>query len=186
MQKEIKKVASILKKGGVILYPTDTIWGLGCDATNEKAVQKLFFIKKRMEDKSVISLVSSFEMLQNYADGLDENIKSFFKHEKPTTVILPRGKNMVKGVINQNGSAAFRIPQTFFCKELIRNLKTPLVSTSANISGQKSPSFFDEIDQEIKLAVDYIVSEKFEENATHQPSRILLLKEENEILVVRD
>ena len=139
-----------------------------------------------MEDKSVISLVNGFEMLQNYADGLDENIKSFFKNEKPTTVILPRGKNMIKGVINQNGSAAFRIPQTFFCKELINSLKAPLVSTSANISGQKAPSFFEEIDQEIKQAVDYIVPEKFEENATHQPSRILLLKEDNEILIIRD
>ena len=186
MQKEIEKITSILKNGGVILYPTDTVWGLGCDATNEKAVQKVFCIKKRMEDKSMISLVDSFDMIQNYADGLDEKAKVFFENEKPTTVIVPQGKNMIKGVVNQNGSAAFRIPKTFFCKELIKNLKTPLVSTSANISGKKAPSFFKEIEKEIKQAVDYIVPEKFEENSTHQPSRILLLKEENEFLVIRD
>lgn len=186
MKYQVEKAISVLKNGGVILYPTDTVWGLGCDATNEGAVKKLFAIKKRMEDKSVICLVDNFEMIQNYADIFDENIKNLFLNERPTTVILPQGKKMAKGVINQNGSVAFRIPNTKFCQALLKNLKKPLVSTSANVSGQKTPSFFKEVGEEIKKAVDYIVPEEFEENATHQPSRILLLNEAGEVLVIRD
>ncbi len=186
MDQEIEKIVAVLNAGGVILYPTDTIWGLGCDATNEQAVQKLFGIKKRMEDKSVICLVDSFETIQKYANGLDERMKFLFENEKPTTVIIPEGKKMAKGVINQNGSAAFRIPRVLFCQTLLKVFKKPLVSTSANVSCCKTPFCFNEITEEIKQAVDYIVPEKFEQNATHQPSRILLLKETKEILVIRD
>lgn len=187
MKNEVEKTVDVLKNGGVILYPTDTVWGLGCDATNLKAVQKLFKIKKRLEDKSVITLVDNFAKIKHYADVNEEQHSLMFKNNsKPTTVILPKGKNMAKGVINQNGSVAFRIPNHQFCQACLKTFQKPLVSTSANISGEKSPVFFKEISSEIKNAVDYIVSEKYEENSTHKPSRILLLKETGEILTVRD
>lgn len=187
MKKEVEKTVAVLNNGGVILYPTDTVWGLGCDATNLNAVQKLFKIKKRLEDKSVIALVDNFEKIKKYADCVDEkNAVIFSIDNKPTTVILPKGKNMVKGVINQNGSVAFRIPNHQFCQACLKTFQKPLVSTSANISGEKTPVYFKEISNEIKSLVDYVVSEQYEENSTHKPSRILLLKETGEILTVRE
>ena len=187
MKEIIQKAITVLNEGGVILYPTDTVWGLGCDATNKIAVDRLFLIKKRMEDKSVIVLVDNFKMLQQYAENfsVDSSVLNL-SLSIPTTFILPKGKNMVKGVINQNGSAAFRVPKHLFCEELLKEFKKPLVSTSANISGDVTPYFYEEIKAEIKELVDFIVPKDCEGDLTHKPSRILAVKESGELLVVRE
>lgn len=187
MKEEVQKAVDVLNRGGVILYPTDTVWGLGCDATNEKAVRKLFLIKKRMEDKSVITLVDNFETVKKYAQEVPFMLEEYIlKAPVPTTFILPKGKDMVKGVINKNGSAAFRIPKHNFCQELLSFFKKPLVSTSANLSGEKAPAFFDEITDEIKNSVDYIAPLFCEGVMTYSPSKILFLKETGDFLIIRE
>ncbi len=185
-KKEIKKIVSLLEQGCVVLYPTDTVWGLGCDALNEKAVKRLFQIKKRMEDKSVISLIDTVERLTPFVNGITKEIENMLLNtDIPQTVILPRVFNLPSGVINQNGSAAFRIPKHHFCIELLKIFKKPLVSTSANISGEKTPFYFEEISDEIKRSVDYIVPSVFEGETTHKPSQIILVLSNGEIQSIR-
>ena len=187
MRKIVQKTVAVLNAGGVILYPTDTVWGLGCDATNQTAVDRLFLIKKRLEDKSVIVLVDNFNSLQEYTENF--SLDSVYLNEErsvPTTFVFPRGKNMVKGVINQNGSAAFRVPKHLFCEELLKEFKKPLVSTSANISGDETPYFYEEIKSEIKQQADFVVPQDYEGDLTRKPSRILLVKETGDVLVIRE
>ena len=185
-EQEIQKVIEVLEHGGVILYPTDTVWGLGCDALNEKAVERLFKIKKRMEDKSVISLVDRVERLSPFVFGITEEISNLLSNASiPQTVILPKVFNLPKGVINQNGSAAFRIPKHSFCIKLLERFKKPLVSTSANISGEQTPLYYNDISDEIKNAVDYIIPFVFEGEITHKPSQIILILPNGTIQSVR-
>lgn len=186
MIKLIDKVVDILKKGGVILYPTDTVWGLGCDATNAQAVDRLFKIKKRMQDKSVIVLIENEKALNFFVDDIDKRLISFLtdSHE-PQTVIFPQVKNLPLGVMNQNGSGAFRIPKNEFCLALLNRFKHPLVSTSANYSGEATPLFFENISVDIKKEVDFVVPVCFEKGATHQPSKIVLIQKDGSTLFLR-
>lgn len=186
LHEEVLKSVQILNAGGIILYPTDTIWGLGCDAYNKKAVERLFKIKERMADKSVIVLIDSLCLVK-------ENILTLFKEgdsllqnsTKPQTVIFPKVTGFPLGVLNLNGSMAFRIPKHKFCQELLKEFKRPLVSTSANISGEKTPLYFDEISDKIKHQVDYVVSKSVEGEMTHQPSRIVLLENDGTSSLIR-
>jgi L-threonylcarbamoyladenylate synthase len=176
----------ILDSDGIILYPTDTIWGIGCDATNSIAVQKIFQLKKRAEKKSMIILVSDETMINSYVSNPSEKILSFLSSaKKPTTAIFKNAIHLPSNLINEYGSIAIRIPKDEFCIELIRQLKKPLVSTSANISGEKFPQNFEEVSGEIKNGVDYMVQHRQNDFSEKAPSSIIKLNEENEIQIIR-
>lgn len=176
LQDEIKKSLEILKSGGVILYPTDTIWGLGCDATNEEAVQKLLTIKNRPPEKSLIVLLDDDNKLQSYVSEIPDVAYDLIEYsENPLTVIFSNAKNLAPSVINSDGSVGIRIVKHDFCTELVQRFRKPIVSTSANLSGQPSPRFFDELDQEILSAVDYVVDFEQEKRTISKPSTIVKL-----------
>ena len=180
MQNEIDKALEVLEKGGSILYPTDTIWGVGCDATNEDAITNIFKIKKRAENKSLISLVANKEQLKNITD----NIPNIDITSSPTTIIYPSAKGLNKNLLADNGSAAIRIVQDEFCQRLITKFGKAIVSSSANISGKPSPKNFSEISTEIKSSVDYIVNLRHNELMI-MPSKILIINENGNITKIR-
>ena len=180
MEKEIKKAIEILKNGGTILYPTDTIWGIGCDATNYIAVSKIFKIKKRKDSKALISLVADKEQLKTITT-LKPKINII---TKPTTIIYPSAKKLSMNLLSNDGSAGIRIVQDIFCKKLIKIFGRPIVSTSANISGEKQPLKFSEITREIKKNVDYIVNLRRNETMK-TPSEILKIMSDGSIKKIR-
>ncbi|WAC40442.1 L-threonylcarbamoyladenylate synthase [Pedobacter sp. SL55] len=176
IKEEINKTLEILKNGGVILYPTDTVWGLGCDATNAEAVAKVNEIKGRSADKSLIVLLDTDNKLQSYVNDVSEVAYDLIEYaEKPLTVIFSNAKNLAANVINADGSVGIRIPKHDFCQQLVQRFRKPIVSTSANISGEPTPKFFDEISDEVKDAVDYIVELEQEDKTPKQPSTIVKL-----------
>lgn len=178
IQNEIKKALEVLISGGVILYPTDTIWGLGCDATNEAAVQKLLELKNRPEHKSLIVLLDNDNKLQSYVKEIPEVAYDLIEYaEKPLTIIFDAAKNLAPSVINKDGSVGIRIVKHDFCSPLIQRFRKPLVSTSANLSGEASPKNFDDIDDAIKAGVDYIVDFEQEKRQHGAPSTIIKLGE---------
>ena len=176
MREEINKAFEVLKNGGVILYPTDTVWGLGCDATNEAAVAKINLIKGRASDKSLIVLLANENNLQSYVTEIPEVAYELIEYaENPMTIIFSGAKNLAKNVINNDGSVGIRVVKHDFCEQLIQRLRKPIVSTSANLSGQPTPLFFNDIDQEIINAVDYVVDFEQEDRTTKKPSTIIKL-----------
>lgn len=176
MREEINKALEILKNGGVILYPTDTVWGLGCDATNVDAVTKVNDIKGRSADKSLIVLLDTDNKLQSYVNDVPEVAYELIEYtEKPLTIIFSNAKNLASNVINSDGSVGIRIPKHDFCQQLIQRFRKPIVSTSANISGEPTPKFFDEISEDVKDAVDYIIDLEQEDRTPKQPSTIVKL-----------
>jgi len=180
MQTEIYKALAVLKKGGIILYPTDTVWGIGCDATNYDAISKIFKIKKRTENKALISLVADEKQLKN----ISGTIPNLDITSTPTTVIYPAIKGLSSNLLAENGSAAIRITKDDFCKQIIQLLGKAIVSTSANISGNETPKQFSEISEEIKNNVDYIVNLRQNELMS-TPSTILLINEDASIKKMR-
>ncbi len=165
-----------LRKGDTILYPSDTIWGLGCDARNEKAVDKLFVLKQRPDNKAFIILISKIEQLSEYVLEVPElawNLVEFA--EKPLTVIYPKGKNLPSNLMGEDGSIAIRLVKDEFCKGLVHKLERAIVSTSANFSGQPSPTKFTDISPEIVNGVDYVLHNPKGENKNTQPSQIVKL-----------
>jgi len=171
-----KEAVNHFKKGETVLYPSDTIWGLGCDARNEKAVDKLFQLKQRPENKSFIVLISKIEQLTEYVVEIPElawNLVEFA--EKPLTVIYPKGKNLAPNLMGADGSIAIRLVKDEFCKGLVHRMERGIVSTSANLSGQPSPANYAEISPEIIANVDYILKNPKGENLTTQPSQIVKL-----------
>lgn len=176
LKEEVNKALEILKNGGVILYPTDTIWGLGCDATNETAVAKINEIKGRSSDKSFIVLLDNDNKLQSYVTKIPDVAYELIEYaENPITIIFSGAKNLAKNVINADGSVGIRVVKHDFCEQLLQRFRKPIVSTSANLSGEKSPQFFDEISEEIKKSVDYIVELEQESQAVKKPSTIIKL-----------
>ncbi len=158
MRDEVINCVKALNDGKVILYPTDTIWGIGCDATNNKAVQKIFKIKKRHERKSLIILLDKAEKLEKYVQKVPEIVYDLIKSvDKPLTIVYPEAKNLAKGVIAEDKSIAIRIVKDEFCKRIINLLDKPIVSSSANLSGEKPPLVFSKISDEITKKADYIV-----------------------------
>ena len=178
--KIINKALEVLKNGGVILYPTDTIWGIGCDATNEKAVERIYQIKERNESKALITLVGNYNQLLNYT-----KIKSKeAKNSSPTTIIYPNVRGLAKNLLSHDESAAIRIVQNEFCKKLILKFNNAIVSTSANISGEEFPKRFSEINPKIVDNVDYVIDLE-NDSLLHEPSKILkvnLIGEVTEII----
>lgn len=182
---DINKATEILKKGGVILYPTDTIWGLGCDATNQKAVDRIFGIKRRADSKSMLSLVGSDGMLQQFVHKVPDAAWQLIDAAvNPLTIIYDRPRGIASNLTAEDGSAGFRITSEEFSKNLCLRLRRPVVSTSANISGSASPVCFDEIDKEIISAVDYI-AEYGRGNRGKTPSNIIKVTDSDIITIIR-
>lgn len=184
---EVNNSIAVLEKGGVLLYPTDTIWGIGCDATNEKAIDTIFSIKNRPENKSCIILFPTLKEALKYTAFPPECIYDLMEEYKqiPTTFIINNSIGLAKGAVHENQSMAFRIPQHRFCIQLLKKFGKPIVSTSANLSGKPSPSFFEEIDDEIKSKVDYIVNPEMPDTSTHAPSKIIRIYPDNRYEVIR-
>lgn len=186
MQQEIKNACNTLNSGGVILYPTDTIWGIGCDATNEEAVKRVYEIKRRADMKSMLVLMDNPAKLQTYlADVPDIAWDLIELADKPLTIIYDDAKNLAKNLLSEDGSVGIRITEERFSSELCRQFRKPIVSTSANISGEASPQNFGEISEEIKNAVDYVVDFRQKETAKSQPSGIIKLAKNGSITVIR-
>ena len=180
MRIELEKCVNILKKGGVILYPTDTIWGIGCDATNSEAIAKIYNIKKRNDSKALISLVANKKQLKEITGDVP-NIDIL---SKPTTVIYPKAIGISHKLLATDGSAAIRITQDHFCQQLVSKLGEAIVSTSANISGLPNPKSFSEISQDILNNVDYIVNLRKDELMIN-PSTILKINIDGRITKIR-
>ncbi|MCH4147393.1 MAG: threonylcarbamoyl-AMP synthase [Prevotella sp.] len=183
---DIKNAVEVLKKGGVILYPTDTVWGIGCDATNEAAVAKVYQIKHRDDSKALICLVDSDARLQRYVRNVPEVAWQLLDAAtKPTTVILDNAVNLAPNLIAEDGSIALRITKEAFSKELCYRFQKALVSTSANISGEPAAANYCDISQELLDAVDYVCFTRRQEHKPHTPSSIIRLTENGEITIIR-
>jgi len=176
-----------LQNGGTILYPTDTVWGLGGDGTCPEAVQKIYALKQRDESKALIILVKDLEMLRNYVEEIPVAVFEILTNaQRPTTIIYPKARNLAPNLIATDGSVAIRIPQHDFCQALFEQWQKPLVSTSANISEQPTPIHFNEISDQIKNQVDHIVPKKhFDIQTPTQPSRILKIEMDGSLFVIR-
>lgn len=186
-ENEIRLCADVIKSDGVVLYPTDTIWGLGCNPFSETAMNKLFEVKKRPRDKRVILLVNSWEMLSRFAQISDEvriKMDELYK-EIPTTFILEKVKNIPEYLLSEDGSVAVRIVTSGFAYELIHALDYPVTSTSANIAGKPSPTSYKDISTEITSSVDFKVSPEWDKGSG-KPSKIIKLHPENGYTVIRD
>jgi L-threonylcarbamoyladenylate synthase len=186
MVKDLQNSLKVLKKGGIILYPTDTIWGIGCDATNPAAVDQIFRIKKRSDYKSLLVLLDDPERLSVYVKEIPEIAWEIIKvSNQPLTIIYPGGINLAPNIIHSDGSVGIRITGDKFCKELIRQLGRPIISTSANVSGESSPSKYMDISEKIKSSVDYIVKWRQDDTARKNPSPIIKLGLKGEIKIIR-
>jgi len=183
--KDIDIALKTLKKGELLLYPTDTVWGIGCDATNYEAVQKIFELKKREDSKTMICLVNSIQMLNQYIEEIPETAYPILKYANtPTTIIYDRPLRVSENLIAQDKTLAIRIVQTGFCGELLKRFKKPIVSTSANISGNPTPKVFKEIENDILKGVDYVVTLERDKKPA-KPSSIIKLSTNGEVKIIR-
>lgn len=183
---DIKRCADVLERGGVILYPTDTVWGLGCDALNPAAVDKIYNLKHRPKDKSMIVLLADArDVLQFVAAPPPDIIAMIESFNRPTTVIYPDALEFPANVVNADGSIAIRVTSDPFCKSLIKRFRRPIVSTSANISGMPTPSIYTMIGKEIIEGADYVVKYRQGDNTIHAPSRIIRIDDDGKIVVLR-
>jgi L-threonylcarbamoyladenylate synthase len=185
-EKDVENSLACLKKGGVILYPTDTIWGLGCDATNADAIQRIYNIKQRDDSKSLIILVAEERDILQYVAAPDLQVFDFIeKQTRPTTIIFEHAVGLPENLVAEDGSIAIRIVREPFCRHLIKRLKKPIVSTSANISGKPSPQDFTSISQEVIEGVDYIVEWRQQDLSPAQPSQIIKWMNDGSYTVIR-
>lgn len=183
---DIRNAVKTLRAGGVILYPTDTIWGLGCDATNSEAVKKIYSIKQRAANKSLIILVNSAAMLTRYVDNPPEVALQMAElTESPLTIVYDRGRSLAEGVASADGSVGVRICAEPFCDELITALRKPLVSTSANISGSDAPALFDEISEELKASVDYVCLWRQDDRSRAKASSVIRVSGNGVVKILR-
>lgn len=185
-QDDIKNSLSVLQNGGIIIYPTDTIWGLGCDATNRDAVNRINEIKSRSENKSLIILVNGLTMLERYVKKIPPIACELIDvSDSPLTIIYPEGKNLASGICAADNSVAIRICGEPFCNELISRFRKPLVSTSANISGRPAPSGFYDIDHELLTRADYVVKYRSDEIRKFAPSPLIRVETNGIINIIR-
>ena len=183
---DIVNAIRVLEQGGIILYPTDTIWGIGCDATNSKAVDKIYHIKRRTEAKSLIILLDNFEKLSDYVEKVPDITSDLLASiTNPVTIIYSNARRLAQNVIAADGTIAIRIVKDDFCNELIRRFGKPIVSTSANISGVEPPVVFSQIVDEIKKSIDYIVSYKQDYFTRSKPSTIIRLRDDGMYTIIR-
>jgi L-threonylcarbamoyladenylate synthase len=185
-QEDIKKCLNTLRQGGVILYPTDTVWGLGCDPTNEPAVNRIFDLKSRDEHKSLIILADGLAMIERYVAEIPEIVPELTGvSDNPLTIIYPMGKNLAKGVCSNDGSIAIRICHDDFCSELINRFRKPIVSTSANPSGTRTPANFSEIDKVITEKADYVVRYRQDDRQINSVSPVIKVNADGSIKIIR-
>ena len=185
-EQDIKSAVETMRNGGVILYPTDTVWGIGCDATNAEAVKKVYDIKHRDDSKALICLVDSDHRLQRYVRNVPDVAWQIFDcADKPTTVILDGAVNLAPNLIAEDGSIALRITQEPFSKELCYRFQKAIVSTSANISGEPAAANYRDISEEILNAVDYVCWSRRQEHKPHTPSSIIKLGEDGQVKIIR-
>ena len=183
---DIKNAINILKQGGIILYPTDTVWGIGCDATNTEAVAKVYKIKHRDDSKAMICLIDSDKRLQKYVRDVPNVAWDLLELvTKPTTVILDDAVNLAPNLVSNDGSIAMRITKEVFSQELCYRFQKPLVSTSANISGQPAAANYADISEEILNAVDYVCWTRRQEHKPHTPSSIIKLAKDGTVTIIR-
>lgn len=186
MNEEIKKACQVMREGGVILYPTDTIWGIGCDATNEEAVRRVYEIKRRADSKAMLVLVDSAVKVDFYVQDVPEVAWDLIElADKPLTIIYSGARNLAPNLLAEDGSVGIRVTGEEFSRRLCQQFRKAIVSTSANVSGQPSPQNFSEISDEIKAAVDYIVDYRREETAQARPSSIIKLDKGGVIKIIR-
>jgi L-threonylcarbamoyladenylate synthase len=187
MEQEILKCKELLQQGKILLYPTDTVWGIGCDATNEEAVKRIYTIKQRQESKSMIILLDTTDRLPLYVAKIPLIAWDLITHTyRPTTYIYPTAYNLPKQLIHSDGTIAIRVTTNPFCKKLIKALDKPLVSTSANVSGAATPVFFSEISQEIIDIVDYAVPQNYADSIEYKPSRLVKFIDDYNFTVIRE
>ncbi len=180
-------ITDVLVKGGLLLFPTDTIWGIGCDATNDEAIRKIYTLKKRDLSQKFIILVDSLDMLRNYVQEVPPKIDNLLLyHERPLTVIYEKAKNLPDILISEDGSIAIRVVVDDFCKDLIHQFGKPIVATSANVSGSPFPPNFGGISSEIIQGVDYVVKNKQNSKVAGQPSVLIKLSEKGELIFLRE
>ncbi|RYY64403.1 MAG: threonylcarbamoyl-AMP synthase [Chitinophagaceae bacterium] len=185
-ENDISACCQAMFSGGIILYPTDTVWGIGCDATNEQAVEKIFSLKKRNEEKSMIILLAEEKDILQYTDHPNAVVFDYIKGiHKPTTVIYEGAKNLAKNLINKDGTIGIRLVKDEFCLALLKAFGSPIVSTSSNISGYPAPSFFEDIDVQIKSGVDYIVQHRRDDLTPTSPSTVIKLDKDGRIQILR-
>jgi len=185
INQEVYKAFEIIQNGGIILYPTDTVWGIGCDATNAEAVKKIYALKQREESKSMIVLMNGEKMMYNVFKEIPEVAWQILDlSEKPTTLILDNPKNIAPNIIADDNTLGVRLVKEPFCYKLMERMKKPLVSTSANISGMPTPKSFKEISPEILNGVDYVVNLQHEK-ICDKPSTIIKLTNDNQVKIIR-
>lgn len=186
MKDEIIKAAQVVKDGGVILYPTDTIWGLGCDPTNDTAINKLMQIKNRSASKSLVVLVHNESLLKRYAKEIPEVCYDLLDFaDKPLTIVYPNAQHVSTAVSAEDNSIAIRLTKDEFCAQLITRLKAGIISTSANSSGEEAPNSFEEVSEEVKNSVDYVVNLP-SRLGTSKPSQIIKIKQNSEVEIIRE
>lgn len=187
MEEDIKKAIEILRKGGVILYPTDTIWGIGCDATNKDAVARIYEIKKRADNKAMLVLTDSMTSIERYVDEVPEMAFSLNDlSEKPITIIYDHAINVAPNLLGDNNSLGMRVSREKFSNELCKRFRKPIVSTSANISGEPTAHYFKEISENIKSQVDYVVQYRQNDVEPHEASSVIMLSADGTIKVLRN
>lgn len=187
MNEDIKQALDVLYAGGLILYPTDTIWGIGCDATNKEAVKKVYELKNRVDSKALITLVDSMTKVEFYIQDVPEVAWDLVElTDKPLTIIYDKARNVAENLVAEDGSLAIRVTQEKFSQTLCQRFRKAIVSTSANISGEPSPQSFDEISDEIKNGVDYIVKYRQDDKSKAKPSSIIKLGSTGEVKIIRE
>jgi L-threonylcarbamoyladenylate synthase len=183
---DIRESLAVLRNGGLILYPTDTIWGLGCDATSPAATDKIFRIKSRDRNKSLIILVDGEQMLEKYVRDIPEIVYELISvSDDPLTIIYPGGKNLAEGICSDDGSVGIRVCHDEFCQELISRFRKPIVSTSANFSGNPSPENFGEIDKSVIDAADYVVEYRRDDRRKFSASPVIKIELDGTIKIIR-
>jgi len=186
LKDEITKALKVVQDGGIILYPTDTIWGIGCDATNTEAVQKIYKLKQRAESKSMIILLDTDAKLPSYIRDVPELAYNLIEYaENPLTLVMPGARNISPALIAVDGSVGIRVAKHPFCEGLIQRMRKPLVSTSANISGKPSPQYFSQVEQEIIDGVDYVVDIDQHSMEIKNPSTIMRLEADGKFEFIR-
>lgn len=183
---DVAKAVEILRNGGVVLYPTDTVWGIGCDATDDEAVRRIFAIKQRAEAKAMITLVDGLPMLDRYTENIPDVAEQLIEEAvSPLTIVLDRPRGLAPSLLAPDGSAGFRVTSEEYSRELCRRLRKPVVSTSANISGSPTPRFFKEISQEIIEAMDYVSSYRRDDNQPRRSSSVIKISDDATFQILR-
>lgn len=186
MDEDIKLACDVLQRGGVILYPTDTVWGIGCDATNSEAVKRVFAIKQRADHKAMIVLLGDERNLDRYVDDVPEIAYDLVSlSEKPLTIVYDKGINLAPELLGSDGSVGVRVTREEFSCRLCKTFKRPIVSTSANLSGTQAPAIFDEIPDNIKSQMDYVAMTRRDDRQAHEPSSVIRLGCDGSVKVLR-